>query len=44
MNKLLFILLIIVSANSFATVPSLNEVRQLYQKAVTDKKSFQKLR
>lgn len=44
MKKLLCILLITVSANAFATPPSLNEVRLLYQNAVTDKKSCQQLK
>jgi hypothetical protein len=43
MNKLAFILLLVLSTNSFATTPSLDEVRLLYQKAVTEKASCQKL-
>ena len=43
MNKLLLILLLACNINCFATTPSLDEVRLLYQKAVTEKTACQKL-
>lgn len=38
-----FFVLLIVSKSAFATVPSINEVRSLYEKAVSDEASCSKL-
>jgi len=43
MKKLLFVALLLLTKASFANVPSIMEVRSLYEKAVTDESACNKL-